>query len=307
MNMPVANAGRDLQGGLQITHNTASDQSIMSFFARGDVGKHREEIYARRMAREASMGPGNLYNKAMALYTEGKYWDAMFIFGRIANEYPDFFKNDFVHLYLGLCEEGLDMRGVATVGLASTAATFNRSVVAPMADLGLMRIAYRNGEHSKVFELLSTISGSGASDSLKYCAYYVAGQSYIATNDPAKAVQYLSILPVNHPDYIFAHHSLGVAYAMAGQMEKAKEAFDITIQTLPAPNVVSTMDLAHKEIIYRTYMMLGLIYYQNIGTEEHAASKAVTALRMVPKESYYYEDALLGIAWTALRVNQWND
>jgi hypothetical protein len=28
---------------------------------------------------------------------------------------------------------------------------------------------------------------------------------------------------------------------------------------------------------------------------------------MVPPESYYYEDALLGIAWTALKARQWND
>ena len=38
-----------------------------------------------------------------------------------------------------------------------------------------------------------------------------------------------------------------------------------------------------------------------------ALSKAVTALRNVPKSSYYYGDAMLGLAWTALRARQWSD
>jgi hypothetical protein len=48
--------------------------------------------------------------------------------------------------------------------------------------------------------------------------------------------------------------------------------------------------------------MLGYIFY-----EQMALSKAVTALRTVPKSSYYYGDACLGLAWTALRARQWND
>ena len=40
--------------------------------------------------------------------------------------------------------------------------------------------------------------------------------------------------------------------------------------------------------------MLGYIFY-----EDNALSKAVSALRMVPSQSNYYEDALLGLGWTA--------
>jgi hypothetical protein len=57
-----------------------------------------------------------------------------------------------------------------------------------------------------------------------------------------------------------------------------------------------------KEIINRSYVLLGYIFY-----EQMALSKSVTALRMVPKSSYYYEDALLGLCWTALRARQWAD
>jgi len=41
---------------------------------------------------------------------------------------------------------------------------------------------------------------------------------------------------------------------------------------------------SQKEIVNRSYVLLGYIFY-----EQMALSKAVTALRMVPKSSYYFE------------------
>src|SRR5690606_27657379 len=57
-----------------------------------------------------------------------------------------------------------------------------------------------------------------------------------------------------------------------------------------------------KEVVNRSLVLLGYIFY-----EENALSKAVSALRMVPPESYYYPDALLGLGWTAIKARQWND
>jgi hypothetical protein len=59
---------------------------------------------------------------------------------------------------------------------------------------------------------------------------------------------------------------------------------------------------AQKEVVNRSYLFLGYIFY-----EENALSKAVVALRMVPTNSYYAEDALLGQGWTALKARQWTD
>ena len=64
---------------------------------------------------------------------------------------------------------------------------------------------------------------------------------------------------------------------------------------------------AQQEIIYRSYVFLGYLFYENLSTQEGSLSKAVTALRMVPKTSYYYADALLGLGWTALKARQWAD
>jgi hypothetical protein len=57
----------------------------------------------------------------------------------------------------------------------------------------------------------------------------------------------------------------------------------------------------------RSYVFLGYMFYEELTKQEGPLAKAVTALRMVPKESYFYVDALQGLAWTALKARQWND
>jgi hypothetical protein len=47
---------------------------------KGDFGKHREEVYARKMAKLSSLKPNDLYVKGVELYNQGNYWDAFFIF-----------------------------------------------------------------------------------------------------------------------------------------------------------------------------------------------------------------------------------
>jgi len=53
--------------------------------------------------------------------------------------------------------------------------------------------------------------------------------------------------------------------------------------------------------------MLGYLFYEHSNQFESALARAVTALRSVPKTSYYYEDALLGLGWTGLKARQWQD
>lgn len=301
MNVPTVNNGRDLQFMYQYMNITdGTINSTHTIYVRSDFGKHREEIYARKMARLASIGPGDLYNKAKTLYSQGKYWDALFIFGKITVEYPDFFKNDDVRLHASICLEELDMREFSAENYNETKKLYPRSVVIPFADLGLLRLHYRDDNHAGVANQFSKLNTSVVPDSLKYHAYYYMAQTHIKQGNHQKAIQLFDLIPENHPEYVFAQHSLGVAYALSDNLSMSIEAFDNSIQIAP-----KTPD--EKDIINRSYIFLGYIYYEGLGGQERALSKAISALRKVPKTSYFYEDALLGIAWTALRASQWID
>jgi len=305
-NMPGFFNGRDIEGMMQFVSiaNPSSDAaeanaSHITFYARTELGKHREEVYARRMARRGTLGPNNLYNKALELYYKGEYYTAYWIFSQIAVEYPDFFRNDMVSYYQGACIEGMDMRQSAVMAFKRTKEEHSRSVAVPMADLGLMRVFYRSGDFSAVQSQFDELNALGVPDSIKYHAYYIMGQTNIQRGDYQAARQLFTMIPENHPDYVFAYHAAAVANAMADNMQGAIADLEFVIQIKPK-------NKAQEEAINRSYVFLGFLYYEDLSTEG-ALARAVTALRKVPKTSYYYPDALLGLGWTALKARQWPD
>lgn len=297
-NIPTVNNGRDLEFFVQYNLMTEenSDAKALTFSGRVDIGKHREEVYARKMARLASLSPNELYNLARRLYSEKKYWDAFFVFSRIVVEFPDFFKSDWVKYYRASCEEELDMRDVAIANYESTIKDYPLSGAVPFADLGLMRIHYRNGDFAKVANQFIELSKPNVPDSLRFHGAYLMGQTHLQSNDPLKAIQVFGMIPEGHPDYVFAQHATAIAHVQAES--------DMAQVVAALENCVGSKaeNASQKEIVNRSYLFLGYIFY-----EENALSKAVVALRMVPTSSYYAEDALLGQGWTALKARQWTD
>ena len=299
-NMPGFFNGRDIEGMMQFVSIVGSnDASHISFYARTELGKHREEVYARNMARRGTLGPNNLYNQALELYYKGEYFRAYWIFSQIAVEYPDFFRNDMVSYYQAACHEGMDMRQSAVTAFRRTKEEHSRSVVVPMADLGLMRVFYRSGDYSAVESQFEELNALGVPDSIKYHAYYIMGQTSIQRGDYERARQLFTMIPDNHPDYVFAYHSAAVANMMADNLQGA-------IADLELVTTFKPKNKGQEEAINRSYVFLGFLFYEDLSTEG-ALAKAVTALRRVPKTSYYYQDALLGLGWTALKARQWTD
>ncbi len=297
-NMPAFNLGRDLSAFYQynIMTEDGNDATTHTFYVKADFGKHREEIFARKMARLASLSPNELYNKARKLYSEKKYWDAFFVFSRIAVEFPDFFKNDWVKLFRADCQEQMDMREQAIQNYNKTKEEFPLSSVVPYADLGLMRIYYRNNDFSAATNQFVELNKPSVPDSLRYHGAYIMGQINLQNGELRKAIHAFSVVPDSHPDYVFAQHGTAIAHAMLD--DDMQEVITALENVISAP--VTTPE--QQEMVNRSYLFLGYIFY-----EENALSKAVVALRMVPGTSYYAEDALLGQAWTALKARQWND
>jgi len=296
INAPMINNGRDFSVVYQFRDEV--NQSLMathSVYLRFDVGMHREEIYARKMARLANVLPNELYNKALKLYYEGRYWEAYFVFGQILALFPDFFKNDMVSYYRGSCMEELDMRVRAFATYEGMKDEYPKSSAVPLADLGIMRIAYRNDDRFKVEEQFGLLTGEHVIDSLKYHAYYLMAETHMRSGNNDKAIQLLSTIPETHPDFVFAQHSKGIACIIGLDLERAMRSLENCLQA-------QIKTEAQKEVFNRSCLFLGYLFY-----EQNSLSKAVTALRMVPQTSYYYEDALLGLGWCAVKARQAGD
>lgn len=300
VNVPQVNNGRDFSFIYQFLSLSNPQTEIVtpmshSFYLRVQFGQHREETYAERMSRSIDLAPSDLYNKACKLFYGGKYWDAFFVFSQISVQYPGFFKSDWVKYYQAACLENLDMREAASNGYDKAKQEYPRSAILPYVNLGQMRVFYRDESDNSVYNQFSLLNRPETADSLKYHAYYLMAETYLKQKNYQPAIELFSQIPETHPDYIYAQHSLGISQILALKMDDALNALGNCIEAKAQTD-------AQKEIVNRSYVLLGYIFY-----EQMALSKTVTALRMVPKSSYYYEDALLGLCWTALRARQWND
>jgi tetratricopeptide (TPR) repeat protein len=297
-NIPSVNAGRDASILYQFRDLLAENvMASHSLYVRVDVGKHREEIYARKLAKEFNLSPNELYNRAMKLYSAGKYWDAYIVFAQLNTEFPDFFKNDLVMYYMGSCLEELDMRNVAIRAYNETIATYSSSEAVPLAELGLMRIFYRQDKIDGVAREYNRIRAmADAPDSVRDHANYLMGETNLQHQLYSEALQLFGQIPDNSHDYAYAQHSMAVAHLILG--DSPTTAMSYLASSLDAEPATK----ADQELADRSYLFVGYLYY-----EQDSLSKAVSALRKIPQTSVYYPEALLGLGWTAIKAHQWVD
>ena len=212
-------------------------------------------------AQRANIQLGNLYNKAMTLFSQGKYYEALYIYGKILTDYPEFFKNDWVQLYYGLCQEYMDMREIAKVNLIKIGRDYKKSDAVTYAALAVMRLHYRNGKSGSVNKMFNYLNTSQTPDSLKYHAYYYQGEQYIRDGEYQKAIELLKNIPEKHPQYIFAQHSLAVAYALNDEMGSVPDVLYNIIQMTPK-------NKAEEEVVNRSRVFLGFILYVGRGGQK---------------------------------------
>ncbi len=298
-NTPSFTGGRDLQAIYQFINIFEGEATQHTVYLRSDIGLHREERYARKMARLISLAPNQLYDQARALYYGGNYWDANILFMRIKVEYPDFGPNDWVSYYMASCFEKLDMQNISESTYTKAIEEYRRSVTVPFNDLGLMRLAYRRNDDNTVRKQFEELNKLGVPDSLKFHAHYLKGQVALQQGNYTRARQLFTAIPDDHPDFIYANHSAAVANMLTDNIQGAISDLENSVQA-------TAQDDAQQEIINRSYVFLGYLFYEDLSVEG-ALARAVTALRLVPRTSTYYVDALLGLGWTGLKARQWSD
>ncbi|MBD3239097.1 MAG: tetratricopeptide repeat protein [Chitinivibrionales bacterium] len=295
-NLPTLNGGRDLALAYQFRDEIDVPlRPTHTAYLRMDIGRHREEMLARRYAHELTWMANDLYSKAMELFHRGKYWDSYFVFSEIVVSYPDFFKTDWVTYYRARCLEELDMREASKELYHKALNAYERSDTRPFAELGLMRLHYRDAEYDRIFSLYLSLNRPTVSDSLRHHASYLMGEALYNEGRIRDAVKVLNKVPEYHPEYVFAQHTAAIASFVDEKPLEGRDRLEAAVTAM-----VNTTP--QREMVHRSVVLMGYLYY-----EHDSLATAVAALRMVPPTSIYYEDALMGLGWAALKAQQWND
>ena len=296
--LPQLNKGRGMSLLYQFSKDINSDLTgLQSIYFSAQFGPHREELFAQRMASFARISLSGLYNRAMEDYYKENYWDAYFAFSRLMVESPEFFKNDALSFYAGSCLENMDMRDAALKSYKLPEEKFPDSRFVNDANLGMMRIYYRDERFDDVQRQYQIIVGGSASELLRQEAAYYMGETELNRQNYMGAIKLFSMISDSHPEFVFAQHSSAITYH---QLDHDKQ--KIIEHLRKAIDATNVSTAAQKEIVNRSLVLMGYLYY-----EDNLLAKAVTALRMVPEKSYYYEDALLGLGWSAVKAGQSKD
>lgn len=289
LRLPTVVSGKDRDVALAYQHLwlTESRTDNMSVFLRAELGKHR-------------LGANVMYERAIALYNEHDFWEAFLAFGRIIAEYPNWERNDWVSYYMARCEEELHMHNTAAARYAKIREQYPHSDAIPLADMGLMNVSYRAGNYEATAHQFDRLNTERVADSLKYHAYYIMAQAHMQQGQYVEARPLLEQAPTHHPDFIFSLHSLAVANIATNRLDSAVSNLRRCLQHEPDTP-------AEEEMANRSRVLLGYLYYENAADFEGGLAKAARHLRKVPRESFYFGDALLGLGWTALKAGQWRD
>ena len=273
MDLQKLKNSRNLSFSYQYLQNLKTDLIGMhSLYTAARMGIHREQIFARNMAHKAQYIISDMYTKAMQQYFSGQYWESYFNFSRLLIDNPEFFKNDAVAFYAASCLEKLDMRQQALRCYQELKKQFTESSYISLADLGMMRILYREGRFADVEKKFTDIlADSSVVDSIKQYATYYMGETELLQGNYGAASEYLSQIEQDHSLYGFAQHSMATVAEFLGKDKDSIRQYLF--------NVVESAQVnnpAQKEILNRSLVLLGYLYY-----EENLMSKAVVALRMV--------------------------
>ena len=257
-----------------------------------DFGPTREQRESKRMYDLLILAPMDAYNEAMRLYLAEKYWEAAFAFGKVMSLYPSFYLNDKAAFYMGNCYRFLQMNGIAREVYKSALEEYTTSDMRPKYLYGLENIDYREGKYPEALQNHAFITNLYAESEIRPDADYLAGEIHFLRKNYSMAGKLLGRLKPGDPSYLYAQYTLAIINIENRKVEAAignlKHIIDDTTQEAASQLL---QDAANTK--------LGHLYFEQVELRN-----AMEAYKRVPEGSSYGDEALLGRAWSWIKVNQ---
>ncbi len=270
------------------------DERDVTFMLKvsGDVGPTREQRESKRLYDKLILAPMNAYNEAMKLYWAGKYWLASFAFGKVITLFPNFHLNDKATFYMGNSYRFLHMNDVAREVYEDGLEKFTTSDMRPNFMYGLMNLDYREENYEEALKNHAFIVNLYPESDIRSDADYLAGEIHFQRKNYHAAEQLFDKIEPGAPAYLYAQYTLSIINV---ENKKSQEA----IRNLKTIVEDTTQDPAKLLLLDAANLKLGHLYF-----EEVELRKAVESYKRVTPGSAFGDEALLGMAWSWIKVNQ---
>lgn len=258
-----------------------------------DFGQTREQILSKHMYDVLILAPMDAYQEAMRLYTAGKYMDANYAFGKVLSLFPNFYLNDKAKWYLGDCYTKLYMNDIARETFKEGLEEYTTSEQRAKFIYGLMQIDYREGKYDDALKNHAFIINLYPDNEIRPDADYLAGEVQFQRKNYNVAEQLFTQIKPSQPLFIYAQYTLSII-----NVENGKDA--AAIDNLTAI-IKDTTSLVSDQLLQdAANLKLGHLYFE----KGDKFRQAVEAYQRVPDGSPFQDEALLGTAWSWMKVNR---
>ena len=257
-------------------------------------GDTREEKIGEERYRRLKIEPENDYRAAMRLYLNRQFLEAAYAFGKVQTKYPAFHLVDQAAFYKAKSFENLRMHKAAKAVYEDAIKRYPQSDQRAKYHFQLMNIDYKEGKYTEAMTKYQNIAQKFGESDVKADADYVAGQIKFEQGLYQESVDLLaSILPGN-ANYFYARYTMGIANSRMSKFDEAENCFrDITEQPVSNQSERDLQDAAR--------VKLGHLFFSG---EKPDIAAAAQMYGQVQKESPVFDEAMLGIAWSFLKVNK---
>ena len=260
-------------------------------------GDTREEKIGEERYRRLKIEPENDYRAAMRLYLNRLFLEAAYAFGKVQTKYPAFHLVDQAAFYKAKSFENLRMHKAAKAVYEDAIKRYPQSDQRAKYHFQLMNIDYKEGKYTEAMAKYQNIAQKFGESDVKADADYVAGQIKFEQGLYQEAVDLLAAILPGNANYFYARYTMGIAYSRMGKWDEAENCFrDITEQPVSNQSERDLQDAAK--------VKLGHIYFSG---EKPDIAQAAQMYGQVQAGSPVYDEAMLGIAWSFLKVNKPNE
>jgi tetratricopeptide (TPR) repeat protein len=292
---------RYLQLDLEMSHDDLYAKKNRGFIWAVKItsrfGDTREEKIGEERYRRLKIEPENDYRAAMRLYLNRQFLEAAYAFGKVQTKYPAFHLVDQAAFYKAKSFENLRMHKAAKAVYEDAIKRYPQSDQKAKYHFQLMNIDYKEGKYTEAMSKYQNIAQKFGESDVKADADYVAGQIKFEQGLYQESVDLLAAILPGNANYFYARYTMGIAYSRLGKFEEAENCFrDITEQQYSNQSEQDLQDAAR--------VKLGHLYFSG---EKADIAAAAQMYGQVQAGSPVYDEAMLGIAWSFLKVNKPDD
>ncbi|OQX89079.1 hypothetical protein B6D60_00170 [candidate division KSB1 bacterium 4484_87] len=243
--------------------------------------------------KEMERAANKIFSSGVKLYNQGEYWRAAQELVIIMDYYPKFSQLDQVVTYLGKCLFQEELYSGSTRLYNFLIKKYRRSPMIPEALLGLENNYYAQRKYKQALRVYYVLIKKTRDQKVLNEASYLAGQSHYNLKNYDMAINVLKKIGDRSEFYANALYTTALCYLKKSNVAASVDFFR-KITALP---VISP---ERRNIVDNARLTLGLIYY-----ELQAYKAAADQLSSIAEEHENYQDALLGLGWAYLKLNEY--